>query len=187
MRGFARAVVSTIRYIEFVALTSAELLRDARHRAALTQSELALRAGVTQSVISAYESGHRQPALPTLAALIEATGFDLHVCVAPRRRLSRLTGPIGRRVRKHRRELVTTAAAHGITHLQIFGSVARGDDRPDSDVDLTAQIPTSLGLIGLARVTAELEQILGARVDLVPLDGLKTDVAERIATDLVSL
>ena len=168
-------------------VTSAQLLRDARHRAALTQSELAMRAGVAQSVISAYESGHRQPALTTLAALVEATGFDLDVRVAPRRKLSRLTGPIGRRVRKHRRELVTTAAAHGITHLQLFGSVARGEDRPDSDVDLTAQIPTGLGLIGLARVTAELERILDARVDLVPTDGLKTDVASRIAADLVSL
>ena len=53
------------------------LLRRARTGAGLSQAELAARAGSTQSVISAYESGHRQPALPTLAALIEAAGYEL--------------------------------------------------------------------------------------------------------------
>ena len=66
----------------------------------MSQEELAARAGVTQSVISAYESGHRQPSLPTLAMLVEATGYDLAVDLrrAPRR-LGRLSGPVGRRVR----------------------------------------------------------------------------------------
>jgi predicted transcriptional regulator len=41
---------------------------------------------MAQSVISAYESGHRQPALPTLTALVDAAGFDLDVRVRRRRR-----------------------------------------------------------------------------------------------------
>jgi hypothetical protein len=41
------------------------------------QQELVVRAGVTQSVISAYESGSRQPAVPTLAALVNAAGYEL--------------------------------------------------------------------------------------------------------------
>ncbi|MDP9397101.1 MAG: helix-turn-helix transcriptional regulator, partial [Actinomycetota bacterium] len=48
---------------------AAALLREARERAGLSQLELGRRAGVAQSVISAYESGRRQPALPTLAGL----------------------------------------------------------------------------------------------------------------------
>jgi uncharacterized protein len=59
------------------------LLRRARTDAGLSQAELAARAGVTQSVISAYESGHRQPALATLAALIEAAGYELAIEVRP--------------------------------------------------------------------------------------------------------
>ena len=58
-------------------LTAGALLRQARRRAGLTQVELAVRAGVTQSVISAYESGQRQPSIPALARLIEAAGFEL--------------------------------------------------------------------------------------------------------------
>ena len=164
------------------------MLRDARRRAGLTQQQLAARAGVTQSVISAYESGHRQPALTTLAALIAASGFDLDVRL--RRRpvpLQRLTGPIGRRVRRHRKELTDAAAASGIKHLQVFGSVARGEDRPDSDVDLLADIPEGIGLVALGRLTAELERILRTHVDLVPAGALKPDVAARIESELLTL
>jgi predicted nucleotidyltransferase/DNA-binding XRE family transcriptional regulator len=171
-----------------VAGGSAALLRDARRRAGLTQTELAERAGVTQSVISAYESGHRQPALSTLAALVEATGHELDVRIRRRRtRLQKLSGPLGKRVRRHRGELVATAAAHGITNLRVFGSVARGEDRLDSDVDLVADLPPTLGLIGLGRAIDDLERILEAKVDLVPADSLKPAVAARIATELVSL
>ncbi|HSV37760.1 MAG TPA: helix-turn-helix transcriptional regulator, partial [Nocardioidaceae bacterium] len=59
--------------------SSGTLLRDARTRAGLTQSELAQRAGTTQSVISAYESDRRQPALTTLEGLVAATGLELEV------------------------------------------------------------------------------------------------------------
>ena len=69
--------ISTIRYTEGVdskAVTAGTLLRQARRRAGLSQAELATQAGVTQSVVSAYESGQRQPSIPVLARLIEAAG-----------------------------------------------------------------------------------------------------------------
>jgi uncharacterized protein len=59
------------------------MLRRARKAAGLSQQELAARAGVTQSVISAYESGHRQPAVPTLAALVDAAGYELVMDLRP--------------------------------------------------------------------------------------------------------
>jgi DNA-binding transcriptional regulator YiaG len=59
--------------------TAAAVLRDARRRAGLSQVELGRRAGVTQSVVSAYESGARQPSLPMLARLVGATGLELDI------------------------------------------------------------------------------------------------------------
>ena len=169
-------------------IDGAALLREARHRAGLTQTQLAARAGVTQSVISAYESAHRQPALSTLAALIDATGYVLDVRLLRQPTgLTRLTGPLGRRVRAHRRELLATARTHGVDDLRVFGSVARGEDRPDSDVDILGRMPAGISLIGLSRATEALEGVLGAKVDLVPDDSLKPAVAERIAADLVPL
>ena len=169
-------------------LAAGHLLSEARRRAGLTQMELATRAGVTQSVISAYESGHRQPAVPTLAALIEATGHELVLSLGPEPQgLARLSGPVGRRVRRNRHKLVAAAAGHGITGLRVFGSVARGDDRPDSDVDLLADLPPGLSLFGLGRVEAELERIVSARVDLAPAETLKPQIRSRVENEVVQL
>lgn len=164
------------------------MLRRSRLRAGLSQAELAARAGVAQSVISAYEAGRRQPALSTLARLIGAAGYDLVVDIRRKpRRLGRLSGPVGRKVRRKRRELVAAAAAHDVTNLRVFGSVARGEDRPDSDLDLLADLPPGMGLLGLGRVQADLEAILGSRVDLVPAGDLKPGVSARAERDLVAL
>jgi predicted nucleotidyltransferase/DNA-binding XRE family transcriptional regulator len=156
--------------------------------AGLSQAELAARAGVTQSVISAYESGRRQPALPTLVALIEAAGHELVTAVYRQPgQLTRLAGPVGRRVRSRRKDLVAAAATHGVTNLRVFGSVARGTDRPDSDLDLLADLPPGMGLLGLGRVQDELEAIVGSQVDLIPAEDLKPGVRARAARDLVAL
>jgi predicted nucleotidyltransferase len=69
----------------------------------------------------------------------------------------------------------------------VFGSVARGEDRPDSDVDLLADFPAGLSLFGLSRLEADLEAILGTRVDLIPAADLKPDVRERAEADLIPL
>jgi uncharacterized protein len=168
--------------------TAGSLLRRARLGAGMSQAELAFRAGVAQSVISAYEAGRRQPSLPTLARLIDSAGSDLVVDIQQQPpQLSRLSGPVGRHVRRKRRALVAAAAVHEVTNLRVFGSVARGEDRPDSDVDLLVDVPPDMGLLGLGRVQAELEAILGAKVDLVPASDLKPEVRARAERDLVAL
>ena len=102
-------------------------------------------------------------------------------------RLRRLSGPVGRRVRRHRHDLIAAAAAHGVQNLRVFGSVARGEDRPGSDVDLLADLPPGLSLFGLGRLEAELEGILGTRVDLIPAGDLKPGVRARVERDLIAL
>ena len=139
-------------------------------------------------MISAYEAGRRQPSLPTLAKLIDAAGCDLVLDIQHQpAQLSRLSGPVGRQVRRKRRDLVAAAAAHGVINLRVFGSVARGEDRPDSDVDLLVDLPPGMGLLGLGRVQAELEAILGTKIDLVPASDLKPAVRARTEHDLVAL
>jgi len=191
VRSVVVARISTIRYnvvVEHATEIAGSLLRRAREGARLSQAELAVRAGLTQSVISTYESGHRQPAIVTLARLIEAAGYEMVVDIKPQpRRLRRLSGPVGQRVRSMRRDLIAAAAAYGVTNLRVFGSVARGQDRRDSDLDLLADVPPGMGLFGLGRLQAELEAILGSQVDLVPADDLKPAVRARAERDLVAL
>lgn len=139
-------------------------------------------------MISAYESGHRQPSVPALVRLVEATGYELTLDISwPPEHLARLSGPLGGRVQSHRRELTEAAAAHGVSNLRVFGSVARGEDRADSDLDLLVDLPPGMGLFALGRVQAALETIIGARVDLVAAADLKPGVRAQVERDLVPL
>jgi uncharacterized protein len=168
--------------------SAAAIVRLARRKAGLTQVELAVRAGITQSVISAYESGRRQPTFPTLQSLVDAAGFDLTIDLRhshDRRR--QLSGPLGRRVQRRRDALVATAQSHGASNLRVFGSVARGEDGPSSDIDLLADLPAGMGLFGLGRLRADLEAIVDAPVDVIPASDLKPDVRARVAEELIAL
>jgi len=59
------------------------LVLSARLKAGLTQRQLADRLGVTQPVVAAYESGRRQPTIPTLMRIVSGAGFDLRMSLAP--------------------------------------------------------------------------------------------------------
>jgi predicted nucleotidyltransferase/DNA-binding XRE family transcriptional regulator len=169
--------------------SAGRLLREARRRAGLSQVELGRRAGVTQSVISAYESGRREPSVPVLLRLIGATGHSLEATLVPEPgpRAVPLSGVLGRRVHRLRHDIERIASAHGVANVRVFGSVARGVERPDSDIDLLVDLPQGAGLFALGRLRSELEQILGAAVDVVPSDGVKDDVRALIEPDLVAL
>jgi transcriptional regulator with XRE-family HTH domain len=62
---------------------AAGLLQLARLRSGLSQQELADRAGVDRSMVSAYEHDRRQPTLPTLSKLLKAAGFELRMHLEP--------------------------------------------------------------------------------------------------------
>ncbi len=66
-------------------------------------------------------------------------------------------------------------AALGVTSLALFGSFARDEARPDSDVDLLVEFDPAahVGLFELVDVKDHLEKLLGRQVDLVPRAGLK--------------
>lgn len=91
------------------------------------------------------------------------------------------------RLLAHRRELKRL----GAERLSLFGSVARGEAGPESDVDIVVDSEggEALGLFRLARLTDELERILGRPVDVISRRGLEhTDVLKRrVAADLVDV
>lgn len=62
---------------------AAALLQLARLKAGLSQSQLAKRAGVPPTMVSAYERDRRQPTLATLLRLLKAAGFELRMHLAP--------------------------------------------------------------------------------------------------------
>jgi uncharacterized protein len=81
---------------------------------------------------------------------------------------------------------MAVAARHHANRVRLFGSVARGDDKPDSDIDLLVDFDQDSSLFDLMRMTRELEELLGHPVDVVSAAGLK-DRDEHILSESVEL
>jgi predicted nucleotidyltransferase len=71
-----------------------------------------------------------------------------------------------------------------VHRLAIFGSYARGDQRPDSDVDILVDIDPSVGL-EFVTLAEQIEQLLGLPVELVSLRAIKPNKLEYIEQDLI--
>lgn len=167
----------------------ASILREARTRARMSQTDVARHAGVAQSVVSAYESGRRDPSMRTLAKLVGATGHRLVVDIEREDEGPRglPDSPLGRRLRQHRRAVVACARRHAADNVRVFGSVARGEDTPDSDIDLVVDLAPGTGLFELSALRRELTEILRARVDVAPSDSLRASVRSEVERDAVPL
>ncbi|MVT25213.1 nucleotidyltransferase family protein [Nesterenkonia alkaliphila] len=82
-------------------------------------------------------------------------------------------------LRERRQEVLDYLHSQGIKDVRVFGSVARGDDSPSSDIDLLVVTPPKMGL-RFARVYRELNELLGVPVDLVDQAGLRSQHRELI-------
>ena len=88
-------------------------------------------------------------------------------------------------LRSKREEILGVAAAHRVTNVRIFGSVARGDAEPKSDVDVLVDLPPDAGgfrAFGLLEdLRRDLEAVVGRPVDVVTLAGPFSREGERMA------
>lgn len=81
-------------------------------------------------------------------------------------------------------EKARLAGSFPVREMAIFGSYARGDQRPDSDLDILVDVDASIGL-GFVALADHLEKALGLRVDLVSSRALKPRMREAIERDLI--
>lgn len=73
-----------------------------------------------------------------------------------------------------RREAIrAVAASHHARTISVFGSVARGEDGPASDIDFLVEFEPGASLLDLMAIEDELEALLGRAVDVVSVGGLK--------------
>ena len=157
----------------------AGLIRGARRAAGLSQSDLAERAGTSQPALARYETGVTMPTLPTLERLLRACGRRLEL---------RVEDTLGARsLRRRRGRLLAAARAHGVSHVRVFGSLARGDATEESDVDLLVDLDADHTLLDLLSFQIAAESILDANVDVATPGLLKDHVRERALREAVPL
>jgi predicted nucleotidyltransferase len=83
-------------------------------------------------------------------------------------------------LRDRREEIIRTAARHGARNLRVFGSVARNEAAEDSDVDLLVDLEPGRSLLDLGGLLADLQDLLGCRVDVVTEKGLRERIRDRV-------
>ena len=86
-----------------------------------------------------------------------------------------------RTLAEHREEIT----ALGVKSLAVFGSVARDEAGPDSDVDILIEVNRPFGLFQLVRVQRRLETVLGRKVDLATSDALRPSMRAQILNEAI--
>lgn len=124
-----------------------------------SQREIAEALGISQSAVSQQLRATQSVASSDPQTLIEAAG------------------PI----------LVDVAVSRGFGRLAVFGSVARNEATPESDIDLIVEAPTGAGLKEVLALRSLFESIVGRPVDLVTYGGLRDHLDDDIRHDLVPL
>lgn len=129
---------------------AAELILDARRDAGLTQTDLARRARISQPNLAQMEAGKRMPSEEMLERILGAA--DYRPSIPVERYASRI------------REL---AERRGLRNPRVFGSVVRGEDHFDSDIDLLVSPSPQTSLFTLAALAADIEELTGFPADVV--------------------
>ena len=145
-------------------------IRVERRAAGLSQSQLARAAAIPQPNLSAYENGRRVPSPEVLDRIRRA------LAVRP-----------SARVEQHRESIRALVAEHHAVSPRIFGSVARGDDEPGSDIDLLVEFTEDASLLDEIALRLALADLLQVNVDVVAVDTLRGRMRERVLQEAVEV
>lgn len=145
-------------------------IRAKREAAGVTQAALARAAAVAQPNLSAYENGRRTPSPDVVERIRQAL----------RNRPSDL-------IERHREAMRTLVAEHHGSAPRLFGSVARGSDDLDSDIDLLVDFDEEARLFDEIALRLALSDLLGVTVDVVGSDALRGGFQDRVLAEAVPL
>lgn len=150
----------------------ADELRAEARRLMIEAVADAHQAGMTQSEIAA-QLGRSQPEVSRLLKLSP-----------PRFRPS---SPLGQLLVNHRASLIAKLESMGARNIRVFGSLARGEDDDESDIDLLVDIPDAFTLFDHGELVHAAQALLGDHVDVVPTRGLRGGKRESIISEAVTL
>ncbi len=89
--------------------------------------------------------------------------------------------------KEYRDQVLEIAKAHGGSNIKVFGSVARGEEDEESDIDLLMDIEKGRSLLDIVRLKRALEALLHHRVDIVENGAIKHNIRHSILTDAKAL
>lgn len=90
-------------------------------------------------------------------------------------------------LRSKRTEILALAAKHGASNVRLFGSVVRGDDREDSDVDFLVDMQETSSLFDLIGLQQDIEKAIGRKVDVLTPNGINRYLKDHILGEAAPL
>ena len=95
--------------------------------------------------------------------------------------------PISTLLREKREEILRIATKHGAQNLRIFGSFARGEEQPDSDIDLLVEMERDRSLLDIIAIKHDLEDLIHRKVDVFTANAISPYLREKILKSALSL
>jgi predicted nucleotidyltransferase len=86
-----------------------------------------------------------------------------------------------------REEILAIAAKHGAYNVRVFGSVARGEAREDSDIDFLVEIEPCRSLLDRIGLIQDLEDLLGRKIDVAKLENLRESIRKQVLKESICL
>ena len=90
-------------------------------------------------------------------------------------------------LKNKREEILSLAAKHGAYDVRVFGSVARGEVGPDSDIDILVNMESGRSLFDLGGLLMDLQDLLGVEVDVVTENGLRSRIREQVLSEAITI
>lgn len=165
------------------ALSSADIARKTGEAASSVSREV--RSLVRAGLVVTQQAGRRSLVRPNDESPFTA-GVRMLLDAVQQRHFRPATA-LGWRVAANRGELARLAGQYGLLRPRLFGSVTRGDDGPESDIDILVDVPRGRSLGDVAGFAAAATQLLGARVDVADSRTLLPDVVRTVTREAVEL
>jgi len=90
-------------------------------------------------------------------------------------------------LRQRRAEIFAIAARYGARNIRVFGSIARGEAGPESDIDLVVEFELGRSLLDHGGLIMDLQDALGCKVDVISARGLRDRIEARVRNEAVAL
>ena len=100
---------------------------------------------------------------------------------------SKTTRAFGELLQSKREDILRTAVRYGAYNVRVFGSVARGEADPESDIDLLVDVEPGRTLFDISELLMDLQDLLGHNVDIVTEKGLHSHIRERVLKEALPL
>lgn len=90
-------------------------------------------------------------------------------------------------IRNRRKEIIDIAKKYGAKNVRIFGSMARGDESINSDVDIIVEMETGSSLLDIIAIKQDISELLGRKVDVVTEASISPYIRNAVLKEAVNL